>query len=185
MFPFPLSRGPSGEDARGQGKLFRPFLCCAAGDDKRRVPEDGVWMLDEFCYFPNGAAVAGLFLCQLSELHSRGSAGTWESWPGKALEGCAKPAGSRVWTSRVQQPVQAFPVVSEPSYESTVCSASPLSSCRPWGGCSGDPPCRCSQVSSVATSVLEWLHLKKPQTFSMGTPYRVPSTPLTPCPLSP
>lgn len=72
----------------------------------------------------------------------------------KLLESCAKPAGSHVWTSRVQWPEQAFPVVSEPSHGS-VSFASPLRSCSPWGGCSGDPAFRCSQFSSAASSVSE------------------------------
>lgn len=40
-----------------------------------------------YFYFSDGGTEVGLFLCQLSELRSRGSAGTGDSLSGKALGG--------------------------------------------------------------------------------------------------
>lgn len=144
----PFLRGPSG--------LFSPFLCCAAGDDKRMggcwwgAPEDGLWTpVESF-----SSRVAGLRLdrsrvsswsCRAGALQGYGTA-RQSSWrDGKAV---AVPDQMALMFGPVAVPLACTGIRSGLAAEqSAVSFASPFSSSRPWGGGSGNPAFRCSQVS--------------------------------------
>lgn len=144
----PFRRGPSG--------LFSPFLCCAARDDKRMggcwwgPPEDGLWTpVESF-----SSRVAGLRLdrscvssrsCTAGALQGYGTA-RQSSWrDGKAV---AVPDQMPLMFGPVAVPLACTGICSGVAAEqSAVSFASPFSPSRPWGGGSGNPAFRCSQVS--------------------------------------
>lgn len=78
-------------------------------------------MPNDSFFFPDGGTGAGPSLCELTELHSRGSTGVWDSSPGKAPGGmgglwlCQTRRLSCLDQRLSHEPVQASLLVLEPS----------------------------------------------------------------------
>lgn len=95
MFPCPLAHGPSQEDARGWRGLLSPFLCCTAGDDKRRgccwwgVLQEGLRGLFE-CF----SSCVSSWSHITAALQGDGTAHQTELLEGWQGRGSAKPDGS-------------------------------------------------------------------------------------------